>query len=371
MASPLNIFTPFIAAFLSAIILVPIIIRLARSYELVDSNDERKIHREKVSSFGGIAIYLAVSIGILFALGFKNLTPIWVVVLALPMLVIGFLDDLYRLSVGFRVVSQILVGVLVYELGFNIFNFQAWALDMATTAFFVVLLINAYNFIDGINGLAGSLGLVASLAFGLVSWKNGEPGMAALAFAFGGSLTGFLLFNFRKKALIFMGDCGSTVLGFFVAIMFMSVSGTNAHASEKLSLWPFAIAITSIPVFDLLKVTTLRLLKGHSPFSADRSHIHHQFTDGYLSHRATTFSLVAWTLAMAALTYAFPTYFTWVNGLAFMVGPYLVVSFAKEKQLVRGEEKLSQMLEKERNATEGYGASKMTLRPSRAKTRNH
>lgn len=329
---------PFIVAFISAVILIPIVIQMASSQRLVERNDHRKSHGEKVSSLGGIPIYMALAIGLYFSLDSTASTPFWVLGLALPILIVGFLDDLFRLSIGFRLVVQILTGILVFELGFSPIAGEDWLVSMGATAFVVVLFINAYNFIDGINGLSGSLGLIASLFFGYLLAINGDVGMAALSFSFGGSLAGFLLFNFRKQAKIFMGDSGSTVLGLFMAVMMMAVTGPTegAHSSvDQFSNWPLIVAIIGLPVFDLLKVTGLRTLKGDSPFTADRTHIHHLISDSFLSPVSTSWLLASWVLILGMMTLQFPTYFDWGNGLVFLAVPYFLAQLGRQK--VRAE----------------------------------
>lgn len=327
-----SFFFLFAAAFAGAASLMPIVISFAKSKGLMESSCRRKRHSERVSSLGGIPIFAAtlLSIGIFLFPGLNS--PVMCLSLCLPLLMVGFLDDLIDIGITVRIVLQILVGLMLFDMGFQILDSGHWWADMGATVFFVMLCINAYNFIDGINGLAGSLGLVGSLFAGFLLTANGDIEMAGACFAYAGGMAGFLLFNFGNKAKIFMGDSGSTVLGFIMAFMVMAVLKSEAAAGVETSSWPMLLAIVSVPVIDLFRVTIWRMVQLRSPFAADRSHIHHLLVDGMLSHPAACLLLTSWTATFAILAFIFPVFFSLENTLAFLAGPYflaLVFSFAK------------------------------------------
>ena len=333
----MNTFILFCTAFLSAVIFIPFAIKTGRSGGWFEANDERKTHREKVSPFGGIAIYFATAIALASVVRPGMYAPVMAFALALPLLIVGIMDDLSGIGISTRMVLHVLLGVLVFEMGFQISVSGNWMLDLAGTVFTVALLINAYNFIDGINGLAGSLGLVGSLFFGFLFLASGQNGMAAFCLAYAGSLTGFLVYNFREKARVFMGDSGSTVMGFFMAVMLMAFLKTDAPPGGN-SSWPIILALVGIPVFDLFKVCAFRVFRGRSPFCPDRTHIHHLLTDGLFSHPLAAFLLAGWTAGLAGFAYAFPPLFTLPDTLAFFWAPHVLTAVSRYVKREGGSE---------------------------------
>lgn len=333
-------FSLFVLAFLSAIVLFPLVIKIAKRKGLWEANSSRKTHTEKVSGLGGMPIYFATAIALACVLMPGLNSPARVLLLGLPLLVLGVADDILDVGVSVRIVVQVLVGILVFEMGYQIVDFGSlWWLSMGATVIFVMLFINAYNFIDGINGLSGSLGTVSSLFFGFLLMSQGQIELAAVCFAYAGALAGFLVFNFGKKAKIFMGDNGSTVLGFFMATMVMAILKYDVAAGTSTSYWPVLLALTSVPAIDLIKVTAQRILQRRSPFHGDRSHIHHMLVDSSLSHPMACIVLAGWTLGFSLCAFFFPAFFSVGNAATILVGPYLLtwgIQFAGKSALKPG-----------------------------------
>jgi UDP-N-acetylmuramyl pentapeptide phosphotransferase/UDP-N-acetylglucosamine-1-phosphate transferase len=144
---------------------------------------------------------------------------------------------------------------------------------------------NAFNLIDGIDGLAGGLGFMSLVTLGFFLTMNGDINTALIAFALAGGILAFLYFNFNP-AKIFMGDTGSLLLGFVTAVLCIRLIQVNdAVPNPVLPHAPvFVLGIVLIPVFDTLRVFGTRIWKGHSPFTADRTHIHHLLTNQGFSH---------------------------------------------------------------------------------------
>ena len=327
----------FFIGFLSTVIFIPFIMKFASTKGYWEENDERKTHSEKVSSFGGMAIYFATSIAMASVVTPSFSDPLMILLLALPLLLIGFIDDLIGIGISSRFVMQVLLGVLVFEMGLQLVDLGSWFLNLGATTLFVVLFINAYNFIDGINGLAGGLGLLGSLFIATLFMNRGETNLAALCLAYGGSLAGFLVYNFRNKAKIFMGDCGSTVMGFLMAAMILAVLKIDV-AAGKMTSWPTLLALVSVPIIDLLKVIVWRLLRGRSPVCPDRSHIHHLLVDGVFSHPLAALLLIGWTLCFSLAAYTYPQFFTLANVGVSLVLPYFLIlgiRFAKNYRKVK------------------------------------
>ena len=323
-------FVFFLAALMVALGLMPVVIHFASEWELVEGTDERKLHTEQVSNLGGVGILLACVLPILFIVqpGINN--PMSVFAIVLPLFFIGLIDDLSGIGVTTRLMAQALVGMLLFEMGFQIIHIEGyWLVNLSATVFFTVLLINAYNFIDGINGLAGGLGLIGSVVFGSLLALGGQLEPALFSFAYGGALLGFLGFNFGKKAKIFMGDNGSTVLGAFMATMIMAILKQDPLSSQGTS-WPIIFAIITVPVTDIFKVALSRMMKLKSPFRPDRTHLHHLYTDGLLSHPTASTLLHFWTIALVAIAFYSPKTLTLPMYFMAAAAPYIMAAILRK-----------------------------------------
>jgi UDP-N-acetylmuramyl pentapeptide phosphotransferase/UDP-N-acetylglucosamine-1-phosphate transferase len=165
--------------------------------------------------------------------------------------------------------------------------------------------VNAYNLIDGVDGLAGSLGVLTTASFGIYFLMAEMPFYAMLSFAMTGSLLAFLIYNFNP-AKIFMGDSGSLMLGLVNAILvikFITVADAAAATLPVSSAVAIGFSILIVPLLDTLRVFSIRIFKGRSPFSPDRNHIHHLLLDRGLNHRYVTFSCVGLNLSFIAMAY--------------------------------------------------------------------
>jgi UDP-GlcNAc:undecaprenyl-phosphate/decaprenyl-phosphate GlcNAc-1-phosphate transferase len=294
---------PFFVSLMISAISIPVIIRVANLKNLTDDPDSnRKLHKTNTPTLGGIAIFAGalVSFSALYDLyGFNDLRFIT------PALVIlffaGVKDDLLVLDPGKKLLIQIGSAVLITYLG-NLRINSLWGImgwqeipplaGIFITVFLIIALINAFNLIDGINGLAGTLGLLASMCFGTWFLLNDFGSLSILSFSLAGALVGFLLFNYNR-AKIFMGDTGSMAVGFIIAIIAIRFIEANRIQLDSLK-YPIinapavAFAVLSIPLFDMIRVFLLRLSQKRSPFHPDRNHIHHYFVDNGFSHAKST-----------------------------------------------------------------------------------
>jgi UDP-N-acetylmuramyl pentapeptide phosphotransferase/UDP-N-acetylglucosamine-1-phosphate transferase len=153
------------------------------------------------------------------------------------------------------------------------------------TILIIAGITNAFNLIDGIDGLAGGLGFMSLVIIGLFLTLSGDANIALIAFALAGGLLGFLYYNFNP-ARIFMGDTGSLVLGFVIAVLTVRLIQFNTAGSFKLIQHApvFGLSLVMIPVFDTLRVFAARIWRGRSPFDPDKTHIHHLLTNNGWSH---------------------------------------------------------------------------------------
>jgi len=226
---------------------------------------------------------------------------------------IGVKDDIIGTAAIFKLLGHIIVGMILVLMGniritgfhglFGIYSIPYWA-SVFLSVFTYVVIINAINFIDGIDGLAAGIGLIASVAFG--TWFAFAHGfvMASLAFALGGSLLGFLVYNF-SPAKIFMGDSGSLVIGLILSVLGVKLIEYDPALLPSsivgISRPVLVMSILAYPLFDALRIVILRSLKGSSPLAADRNHIHHALLDMKLSHRQISMVLYIYTIVMIAI----------------------------------------------------------------------
>jgi len=327
-------FAAFLLALSLAWFMVPFLIRFGQKKEWYDVPDARKHHVGKISSLGGIAILAGWGISVLLFTNWASSALLWLILAASVFLgFIGFIDDLRGVRASKKLLFQLVAGTLIFLSGISvgaiITHFTGWQiaiwLDWGLTLLFIATVINAFNFIDGIDGLAGTFGVVNMIIFGILFYTNSDFVFAVLAFGLAGSITGFLPFNF-KNAKIFMGDCGSMFIGLMTAIMcmqFFQVAPTGLWASPVLSL-----ACCLIPVFDLIRVAIGRISRKKSPFTADRTHIHHLLLRSGRSTVSSCMILVGlhltffilvhqfniWGLAICALVNIIFVFAIWAEG---------------------------------------------------------
>ena len=197
--------------------------------------------------------------------------------------------------------------------------------SIVLTIFTIIVITNSFNLIDGVDGLAGSLGLLTTLVFGTYFLIAGQITYAVMAFALSGSIIAFLIYNF-SPAKIFMGDTGSLLLGLINAILvikFINIAGNSAVTLPLQASPAIGFAILMIPLFDTLRVFALRIFDRRSPFSPDRTHVHHFLLDIGLSHRMVTFTCVSVNMLFIVVAY-----FLQYLGTTTLLGILLASAFA-------------------------------------------
>ena len=255
---------------------------IAKRVGLVDRPGGRKLHEGDIPIIGGLAMFVGIFSG-LSILGLDLSFLLSIFVASLLLVVIGVIDDKYPLPAAARMMKQIAV-VLIMIYGADLYLADMgdpFGFGVITTGPFMLIftllvtltMINAYNMIDGIDGLAGSLTLVALVSVAAVAGINHQGGVVALVIA--ASTFGFLLFNFPVKwnrpVRSFMGDAGSTLLGFAVVWVTLGVTQGEARMISPVhALW-----FAAVPIFDCLSCFVRRSLNGKSPFTPGRDHFHH------------------------------------------------------------------------------------------------
>ncbi len=288
----------FITAFVVTLITIPPIISLIKKHNLYDKPNARKVHSVPIPTMGGIAIVAGMMMGLFLWFPFSNVAPQISFFFSIAVLLaLGIMDDLKDLSAKYKFIVQAGLAALIALSGIRITSldglFGIYDLPITAQYTFTFLIIvgvtNAFNLIDGIDGLAGGLGFMSLIILGLFLTISGDVNTALIAFSLAGGILAFMYFNLNP-ARIFMGDTGSLVLGFVVAVLCIRLMQVNISVSNPVLPHPlvFAAAIVFIPVFDTLRVFATRIWKGKSPFVADRTHIHHLLTNQGFSHAFTT-----------------------------------------------------------------------------------
>jgi len=282
------------------------IIYVAHKKHLFDEPSElRKVHITRTPNLGGVAIFSSLLIAACFFAPYQEV-PYQNYVLAGSMVVffLGLTDDLVGMNPNKKIFGQLVAALIIVLPGgmrftswhgfFGLGEMPYW-MGIAVSVFFILLVTNAFNLIDGINCLAGSIGLLACAAFAFFFWKMQMYGYYLLALALCGCLAGFLVYN-RTPARIFMGDTGALLLGFLLsvfAIVFIEFNKPGIFFPAAYRGAPaIVLGVLVIPVYDTLRVFFLRLIQGRLPFSADRSHLHHRLIDLGLTHIQATGVLV-------------------------------------------------------------------------------
>ncbi len=308
----LDIILSFLWAFLIAIFAVPSIIDVSHRKKLFDTPNHRTVHMMLTPRLGGLAIFAGMMSGVTI---FGEITNGVQQLLAgcLIIFFIGVKDDVVTVSVVKKFFVQVLgAGIIMFIGDVRISSFQGlfgiYDLDIGLSYAFTFLAIigitNAINLIDGLDGLAGSIVFIISVTFGIFFFDP-LPSYAFVAFSLAGATLGFLRYNFHK-ATIFMGDTGSLVCGFIVSIMAIQfIEMQSVEASPGI-----ALGILVLPIFDTLRVFSIRILNGRSPFYPDKNHIHHRLVAMNMSHLQAVCTLIVFNIFVIIIVVSFAYYGT-------------------------------------------------------------
>ena len=310
--SELNIIFSLLTAFLITYLVIPKIIFFTKKLRLLDEAGDRASHKGSVPIFGGIAIFSGIIFSLLFWADIENIQYLLVSILIVFFL--GVIDDLLVLSPFKKIVGQVIATSIIIFLGdlqidnmhgvLGIYDLPIW-IGTLFTIFVVIVITNGFNLIDGVDGLAGGVGVISSFSFGVIALLMDQSDMAIIAFTLMGALLGFLKYNFFP-AKIFMGDTGSLVVGMILSILAIN-SIRHGLVTETIKLpnkGPLlAIVILAIPLFDSLRVFIARIMKGRHPLSAGRGHIHHALLSLGFGHNKTSFILYLFAISMIVFSY--------------------------------------------------------------------
>lgn len=333
----------FITSFLVVLLATPSLIKVAKLKHLVDEpSEDRKVHSRSVPTIGGIIIFGAIvfSYSLWFPEEYNHIDNMLsnfkhLIAILILLFFVGVKDDIIGTAPMKKLGAHMIVGFIMVIMAdikienmhgiFGVSEMEIWQ-SYLLSLFVYVVIVNAFNLIDGIDGLAGGIGVIISGFFGLIFLYSGNIPLALLAFVLSGALLGFLVFNF-SPARLFMGDSGSLVVGAIICVLAINaINEPNANIPEWLATVNRPVLVMSIlvyPLIDTIRVFTIRAIKGTSPFSADRNHIHHRLILHGLSHAKTVLLLYLFNiivvLSVVALNVQNPT-------ISFVVA--IVIAFA-------------------------------------------
>ena len=320
----------FITSFVVVLYSTPALIKVAILKNLIDSPEEdRKIHKRAIPTIGGIIIYAATLFSFSLWYNIEELheyDKIYesvkefqiLIATSLVLFFVGVKDDIIGTAPVKKLFAHVVVGLILILMGhikitglhgvFGVEEIPDWG-SVFLSLFTYIVVVNAMNLIDGVDGLAAGVGFIASSFFGIWFIFGDEYTLASLSFALAGSLLGFLVFNF-SPAKIFMGDSGSLIIGMIIYVLSAKLIEYPVDRLDKfwvnISKPNLAIAALIYPLTDTLRIFIIRAIRGQSPFSADRNHIHHRLIDSGYSHVKTVviiylFSVV--TIGISLLSY--------------------------------------------------------------------
>ncbi|MFD2566646.1 glycosyltransferase family 4 protein [Pseudotenacibaculum haliotis] len=343
-----------IGSFLLTFYLIPKIIKVVNHKELMDHPNARSSHKQLTPTFGGISFYVVLMLILLFLgkyvddknLGLNIAGGITI------LLFTGLKDDLVVISNVSKLIGQIsAISVFLFLTDYTSINFYgafgiqelSGVLGFGFMLVLMLAIINSFNLIDGIDGLAASVGVITLSLFGTIFYHLEQIFFCVICFGLVGALIAFLRFNFSEKKKIFMGDTGSLILGFVVAVMSVQFLTLTQGDFNEIFVVPknaiFAlIAIIIFPFFDMMRVFLLRLVHKKNPFVADKNHTHHILLSLGNSHTKSSLLIVAVSIVITILLFYTSKE---VNNSWLLLGIYAVgflsfyiafIKFASEKK---------------------------------------
>lgn len=316
----------FLTAFAVVLYSTPALIKVAVLKRLIDvPTEERKVHKRAVPTIGGIIIYAATLFSFSLWYNIDDLheyDQIYesvkefkiLVATSLVLFFVGVKDDIIGTSPVKKLFANILVGLILVLMGdiritglhgvFGVNEIPHWG-SVFLSLFTYIVVVNAMNLIDGVDGLAAGIGFIAASAFGVWFIFANEYTLASLSFSLSGALLGFLIFNF-SPAKIFMGDSGSLIIGMFICVL--SIKLIEYPLTRLDGFWVrvsnpiLVIAALAYPLTDTLRIFIIRAAKGQSPFAADRNHLHHRLLDCGYSHVKTVIIIYLFSFVTVAVS---------------------------------------------------------------------
>jgi len=304
-----------IFSFLVTFFAIPPIVRVANMKSLTALPNGRTSHTIPTPNLGGVAIFAGVIVSSVVFTGITTAHELkYIIAAMLIIFFVGIKDDLYPLVAYKKFLGQSIAVLFILVPGdFHLSSLHgllgigelSYPVSLAITYILFMALINSFNLIDGIDGLASGVGFLTSLFFGIVFLLDNHMAYAVMSFILASSLLAFFYFNvFSKENKIFLGDTGAMLIGLILAIFavrFLNFESDALFLSKSHSAPAILLCVLIVPLFDTARVFVLRILRGKSPFEADRTHIHHRLLDLSGSHLKATSIILSVNILFIAL----------------------------------------------------------------------
>ena len=331
---PSNLFFMFVIVFIVTSFSLSRIRKISKKLGHFDAPNDRSSHTDFVPTLGGISFYISLVVFFFFS-NFYNIndTSLSIILAITIMFLVGLTDDLKDLTPSVKFLGQFLaLSVLIIQSDYRILSFHGFLgiyelnmfFSVSISMFLIIAFINAFNLIDGIDGMSSITGIVISACFGFLFYKLQLFFFMFISFAIISMLLAFLRYNFSSRKKIFMGDTGSLVIGLVLGLLTLKLltlqSETfSALAIHRSELPLLLLIILIVPAFDLCRVSLIRLKKRVSIFSPDRNHIHHLLIDSGLSHKKASILSGLTNLIVAIAMYLSIQYLGLVYSFLFLV----------------------------------------------------
>ena len=346
----------FFTALCISLYAIPVVIRVAKSLKLLDKPNDRSASDTPIPTLGGIAIFLSFVFASTIGLSGNELPELIYIIVAITlMFFVGLKDDILTLPAIKKLIAQIIAaGVIVFLAKLRFTNLHGFLgvgeigtfFSVVLTVFVIIVIINAFNLMDGIDGLAAGLSMMIAAVFGVWFFISGHIQFAILCISLIGAIAGFFYYNmYGKENKIFMGDTGSLVLGTIMSIIVIHFNELNIDQTI-----PFAVASTPAvsfailiyPLADTIRVMTIRLLQLKSPFNADKNHLHHRLLTLGFSHKKATYTIIATNVLFLIPVFALHhigviqlmIFILFFGGLLFVIPAYFI---HKKKLIDKGD----------------------------------
>lgn len=327
------VFIAFVLSMIAGWITIPQIVVISKRKRLFDEINERKVHSSAVSRLGGLSFFPSAMFAFTLCLGLRYYNNIGLDVLTESVLLtdmlfmmaamfiifmIGLADDLVGVGYRYKFGVQIMAGMLLVLAGLDFENLSGlfmvhdlpWWISAVLTVLFTVFILNAFNLIDGVDGLCSGIGSFILIVLGTWFVVSGYYVYAMFASAMLGVVVMFFRYNFFGERLkIFMGDTGSLTLGFMVIFLSLKMLQCNAtpqsmiHGTQLSDPLAYILGLLFVPAFDVIRVSVNRINNGKSPFHPDKTHLHHKFLASGLTHRRCTFSVLVLVIFFSILNF--------------------------------------------------------------------
>lgn len=341
----------FIGSFISVNLFIPRVIYVAYQKKLTAPIIARSSHSRMIPSLGGVAFFMAIIIFIsLIEMVLHDFAGYNVIAALSILFMVGLKDDLVNSSARVKLYGQLLASIfIVFSSAFQIKSFHGFMgiyeihpiVSVMIGVLFLTLIINAYNLIDGIDGLASIIGIIICSTFAFLYYVKKDYFFFLLCILTIGVLVAFLRFNLSSGRMkMFMGDCGSLVIGLIIGASTLHYLSTETLSQNLRFFYPenrvlFVTAVLFVPLFDTVRIIIIRILTGRSPFEADRNHLHHILIDSGISHFKSSVLIGMINVIVISVFFAVSNHLNNLAVTGIMFSLYLLIALGFHKRKLK------------------------------------